>query len=54
MNKAAQALGRRAKGVPKTISEEEREARRQRMAAARAKRWEAPPTPQKSEAKAPL
>lgn len=47
MNKAAQALGRRAKGVPKKISAEERAARRQRMAAARAKRWEAPPTPQK-------
>jgi hypothetical protein len=40
MNKAAQALGRRAKGVPKSYSPEELERRKQRLAEARSKRWE--------------
>lgn len=40
MNKAAQALGRRAKGVPKNYSAAELEARTERLKAARAKRWE--------------
>ncbi len=39
MNKAAQALGRLARGVPKKISPAESAARRARLAAARAKRW---------------
>jgi hypothetical protein len=41
MNKAAQALGRLAKGVPKTFTKAERERRRLRLAAVRAKRWPA-------------
>lgn len=39
MNKAAQALGRLARGVKKNLTEWEREARRRRMAEARAFRW---------------
>jgi hypothetical protein len=39
MNRAAQALGRLAKGVPKTYTAEELERRKQRLVAARAKRW---------------
>jgi hypothetical protein len=39
MNRAAQALGRRAKGVPKNYSAAERERLRQRLALLRAKRW---------------
>lgn len=39
MNKAAQALGRLAKGVPKNFSPEELARRRDRLAAIRAKRW---------------
>jgi hypothetical protein len=39
MNRAAQALGRLAKGVPKLYSPDEIEARTQRLIAARAKRW---------------
>ncbi|MDD2710123.1 MAG: hypothetical protein PHV34_19235 [Verrucomicrobiae bacterium] len=35
----AAQLGHRSKGVAKTITLKEREARRQRMAEARAKRW---------------
>jgi hypothetical protein len=40
MNRAAQALGRRAKGVPKNYSADELERRKQLLATARAKRWE--------------
>ena len=39
MNKIAQALGRMARGVPKTYTAAELARRRQRLAAARAKRW---------------
>lgn len=39
MNRAAQALGRRAKGVPKSFSPAEIAARTQRLVAARAARW---------------
>jgi hypothetical protein len=39
MNKAAQQLGRLAKGVPKKITEAERQARRERAAKARESRW---------------
>jgi len=39
MNHAAQSLGRRAKGVPKTYSAAERERRKQRLALVRVKRW---------------
>lgn len=39
MNKAAQALGKLAKGKPKTISEAERKARAERLAKARESRW---------------
>jgi hypothetical protein len=42
-NPAAQALGKLAKGIKKTISEPEREARRKRMADARAVRWKKTP-----------
>jgi hypothetical protein len=42
-NKAAQALGRLAKGKPKTITPQDREARRKRMADARALRWKKTP-----------
>lgn len=38
-NKAAQALGRRAKGIPKTLTDAERERRRASLAKARKKRW---------------
>lgn len=38
-NKAAQALGRLAKGVPKTISQAERRRRAERLALARQSRW---------------
>lgn len=39
MNRAAQALGRRAKGVPKNYTAAELERRTKRLALARAKRW---------------
>lgn len=39
MNRAAQSLGRRAKGVPKNYSPEEIAVRTQRLADARHKRW---------------
>ena len=39
MNRAAQALGRRAKGVPKNYSAVELEIRKKRLAEARLKRW---------------
>ena len=39
MNKAAQFLGRLAKGKPKNFSKAERERRRQRLSKVRAKRW---------------
>jgi hypothetical protein len=39
MNRAAQILGRRAKGVPKHFSSKELERRKRRLALARAKRW---------------
>lgn len=39
MNKAAQALGRLAKGVPKTYTAAELARRKTRLAAARKKRW---------------
>jgi hypothetical protein len=39
LNRAAQALGRLAKGVPKQFSREEIERRSKRLAAARLKRW---------------
>jgi len=42
MNKAAQALGRLAKGVPKTLSDEQRKFRAEQLAAARKKRHEKP------------
>lgn len=41
MNRAAQALGRRAKGVPKNYSSAERARRKALLALARAKRWPA-------------
>lgn len=40
MNKAAQALGRLAKGVPKTLTDEQRMFRAQQLAEARKKRHE--------------
>lgn len=42
MNKAAQALGRLAKGVPKTLTDEQRKFRAAQLAAARKKRHEKP------------
>jgi len=39
VNRAAQALGRMAKGVPKIYSAEQIAERTKRLAAARAKRW---------------
>ena len=39
MNRAAQALGRLAKGVPKTLTRAQRRQRREQLAAARRKRW---------------
>jgi len=39
MNKAAQALGRLAKGVKKTLTREEIEKRTKRLTEARKKRW---------------
>ena len=39
MNLAAQALGRRAKGVPKNFTAAERKRRARRLAEARKKRW---------------
>ncbi len=39
MNRAAQALGRKAKGVPKNFTKIELARRKQRLALARAKRW---------------
>jgi hypothetical protein len=39
MNRAAQALGRLARGVPKSYTPAELERRKQRLALARAKRW---------------
>ncbi len=42
MNKAAQALGRLAKGVPKTLTEEQRTFRAEQLAAARLKRHKKP------------
>jgi hypothetical protein len=45
MNRAAQALGRLAKGVPKQFSREEIERRKKLLADARLKRW---PKAQKS------
>lgn len=42
MNKAAQAVGRLAKGVPKTLTDEQRKFRAQQLAAARKKRHEKP------------
>jgi hypothetical protein len=39
MNKAAQALGRLAKGVPKNITPAERKRRSEQMARARLHRW---------------
>jgi hypothetical protein len=49
MNKAAQALGRLAKGKQKTLTEAERKRRAASLAAAREKRWPA----KKSDAPAP-
>ena len=40
MNKAAQALGRLAKGVPKTLTDEQRKFRAEQLAAARKNRHE--------------
>jgi hypothetical protein len=40
MNRAAQSLGRLARGVPKTYSEKELALRSQRLAQARLKRWQ--------------
>lgn len=42
MNKAAQALGRLAKGVPKTLTDEQRKFRAAQLAAARLKRHKKP------------
>lgn len=42
MNKAAQALGRLAKGVPKTLTDEQRTFRAEQLAAARLKRHKKP------------
>lgn len=42
MNKAAQALGRLAKGVPKTLTDEQRRFRAAQLAAARKKRHKKP------------
>jgi hypothetical protein len=42
MNKAAQALGRLAKGVPKTLTDKQRKFRAEQLAAARKKRHEKP------------
>ena len=39
MNRAAQQLGRLAKGVPKTLTKAERARRAKSLAVARAKRW---------------
>jgi hypothetical protein len=39
MNKAAQHLGRLARGKPKRISQAERKRRRERLSEARKKRW---------------
>lgn len=39
MNKAAQSLGRLAKGKPKNYSPDEIKARTERLAKARKKRW---------------
>lgn len=41
-NKAAQALGRQGKGVPRRFSNAEIARRKQRLVQARAKRWPAP------------
>jgi hypothetical protein len=40
VNKAAQQLGRLAKGVTKTLSPAQREQRRRQLAAARQNRWQ--------------
>ena len=42
MNKAAQALGRLAKGVPKTLTDEQRKFRAEQLAAARTNRHKKP------------
>ena len=42
MNKAAQALGRMAKGVPKKLTKAEINRRKQRLAGARKLRWAKP------------
>jgi len=39
VNRAAQQLGRLAKGVPKTLTKAERARRAKSLAVARAKRW---------------
>ena len=39
MNRAAQQLGRMAKGKPKTLTKAERKRRAQSLAVARSKRW---------------
>lgn len=39
MNKAAQQLGKMARGVQKTLTKAERKRRSKRLALARAKRW---------------
>lgn len=44
MNRAAQALGRLAKGVPKTLTDEQRKFRAEQLADARKKRHETPIT----------
>jgi hypothetical protein len=45
MNKAAQELGRLGKGKKKTLSPEEIERRKKRLAYAREKRWPKKETP---------
>ena len=45
MNKSAQALGKLAKGKPKTLTEAERKRRAESLAAAREKRWPKKSTP---------
>lgn len=45
MNAAAQALGRLAKGVPKTLTSAQRKFRAEQLAAARKKRHEKPKRP---------
>jgi hypothetical protein len=44
MNRAASALGKKAKGVPKKLTPKERQRRKASLAVAREKRWPRIPT----------